>query len=122
MAERQINKQNAIEALIKSGFTIISDNPKKKDVDLIISHPNNASKTLDVKVYSRMAFIRRINGSGIHIVFTYDKTGKSYLYNHDTLFKEFSSIITTKSWLRDGLYTFNKIKPEDLDTIEKYRL
>ncbi len=122
MAARTTNKQEAIDALIKAGYTII-DTPSKKDIDLVVLHPSKPSERLDVKVYSRLTFIRRIHGSGLFVIFTHALTKETYLYPHDTLLKAFPNILKTESWLSEsGMYNFRNISEKNIELIRKYRL
>lgn len=103
--------------LAEYGYSSIKLDDDYNGADFIALHIDGS--VVKVQLKARLTFDKKYIGKTLYVAFPYK--GNWYLYNHDSLLKNFKSLQKTKSWSK-GTYSYKTLSAKSLVKLEKYKL
>ena len=118
------NFQKVSAVLADYGFVCIRLNDDWNGADFIAQHIDGINY-LKVQLKARLTFDKKYIGKDLHVCFPNNSSW--YLYTHDKLLEVFlksypGGMAASKSWVNDGLYSWNYLGKKNLELLDKFRI
>ena len=118
------NFQKVSAVLADYGFATIKLNDDWQGADFIAQHVDGETY-LKVQLKSRLTFDKKYIGKNLFICFPYKNHW--FLYDHDKLLNLFlirnsGQMGETSSWKEKGIYSWNSLSTEVLNTLDEFIL
>jgi len=120
------NFQKVSSILADYGFTTMLLNNDWQGADFIAQNINS-DFFLKVQLKGRLTFSKKYIGKDIFIAFPslIESYQNWYLFPHDDLLSIFLNdfkLGASKSWVEEGLYSFNRLSNKQIELLKQYKL
>jgi hypothetical protein len=116
------NFQKVSAVLADYGFVTLRLSADWQSADFIAQHVDGET-FIKVQLKGRLTFWKKYRGKGLYVAF--HNHGDWYLFPHDEVLERFLSetnIGNTKSWTKDGRYSFPSLSMQARELLKAHRI